>query len=61
MIVKGDAPAVTVGPGNERKIPAAGDGYYVKPNTVHGVVALEEGIIFDAFCSATRRFPEMRS
>lgn len=97
MIVKGDVKAVTVGPGNQRKILAAdgslmavefsfakgavgaphshpheqigyivkgsfefvmdgqkdilhaGDSYYVKPNVVHGVVALEDGIIFDVF------------
>jgi len=27
----------------------AGDTYYVKPNVLHGVVALEDGVIFDAF------------
>lgn len=97
MIVKGNVPAVTVGPGNERKVLAAdgslmavefsfkkgavgalhshpheqigyivkgsfefemdgrkellqaGDSYYVKPNVIHGVVALEDAIIFDVF------------
>jgi quercetin dioxygenase-like cupin family protein len=27
----------------------AGDTYYVGPNVPHGVVALEDGVIFDAF------------
>ena len=27
----------------------AGDTYYVPPNAVHGVVALEDSVVFDAF------------
>jgi quercetin dioxygenase-like cupin family protein len=97
MIVKGDIPAVTVGPGVRRKILAAdgslmaaevsfqkgsigaphshphqqigyivkgrfelemegkkttlqaGDSYYAQPNVVHGVVALEDGVLLDVF------------
>ena len=38
---------VTVG--DEKQILAAGDGFYVEPDLVHGVVCLEAGIIIDTF------------
>jgi len=38
---------VTVG--NETKILSSGDSYYAAKNEVHGVVALEDGAIVDAF------------
>ncbi len=33
----------------KKEIVRGGDSYYVPPNVPHGVVALEDGIIFDAF------------
>ncbi len=33
----------------EKQIINAGDSYYVKPNSVHGVVALEDAVIVDVF------------
>jgi len=35
--------------GDEKKILKAGDGYYVPPNTVHGAVCLQAGVIIDSF------------
>jgi len=35
--------------GNEKKILKAGDGMYVPPDVLHSVIALEEGIVVDAF------------
>lgn len=35
--------------GNEKKILKAGDGYYVPPNTVHGAVCLQAGMVIDSF------------
>ncbi|MCR4603747.1 MAG: cupin domain-containing protein [Prevotella sp.] len=35
--------------GTETKVLAAGDGFYVAPDTIHGVVCLEAGIIIDTF------------
>ncbi len=32
-----------------KEILKAGDTYYVPPNTEHGVVALEDSVVFDAF------------
>ena len=32
-----------------KKILVAGDSYYVAPNKVHGVVALEETVLLDVF------------
>ncbi|WP_206022401.1 cupin domain-containing protein [Pseudoflavitalea sp. G-6-1-2] len=35
--------------GEEKKIIRKGDGYYVKPNVIHGCVCLEAGTLVDAF------------
>lgn len=35
--------------GDEKTIIQSGDTYYVPPDVVHGVVALEEGILLDIF------------
>lgn len=35
--------------GGEKKILAAGDGYYVAPDELHGCVCLEEGVLIDTF------------
>jgi quercetin dioxygenase-like cupin family protein len=35
--------------GNEKKIIRKGDGYYVPPNTIHGCVCLEAGMLVDVF------------
>lgn len=35
--------------GEEKKILSAGDGFYAKPHTVHGVVCLEAGLLVDSF------------
>ena len=35
--------------GDEKKILEAGDGMYVPPEVIHSVIALEEGIVVDAF------------
>jgi quercetin dioxygenase-like cupin family protein len=45
--VRGGAFEMTIG--NETKIIKDGDGFYVPPNTLHGVVCLEPGILVDAF------------
>ena len=33
----------------KKKILGTGDGFYVEPDTAHGVVCLEEGILIDVF------------
>ncbi|MDP4204012.1 MAG: cupin domain-containing protein [Bacteroidota bacterium] len=53
MVVSGRF-EVTVG--GESKILVAGDGFYVEPNVVHGVVCLEEGILIDGFSPARLDF-----
>ena len=35
--------------GDEKKILAAGDGYYVEPDQLHGAVCLEAGVLIDTF------------
>jgi len=35
--------------GNETKVLKAGDGFYVSPDVMHGVTALEAGVVADAF------------
>ena len=45
-VVKGSFEATL---GDEKTIIRAGDTYYVPPDIVHGVVALEEGILLDVF------------
>ena len=45
-VVKGSFEATL---GDETSTIHAGDTYYVPPNLVHGVIALEEGILLDIF------------
>jgi quercetin dioxygenase-like cupin family protein len=40
----------------EKTILKAGDGYLVRPNLVHGVVALEAGMLVDVFSPAREDF-----
>lgn len=40
----------------EKKILNTGDGFYVEPNVMHGVVCLEEGMILDAFSPSRQDF-----
>ena len=35
--------------GGEKEVLKAGDGFYVPPNTLHGAVCLEAGILIDCF------------
>lgn len=35
--------------GDEKKMISVGDGFFVSPNKVHGVVCLEPGILIDVF------------
>lgn len=42
--------------GQEDKILSAGDTYYVAPNVEHGVVALEETMLFDVFTPMRKDF-----
>lgn len=42
--------------GQEDKALVAGDTYYVKPNVVHGVVALEETMLLDIFTPMRKDF-----
>jgi len=35
--------------GNEKKTIRKGDGYYVPPDTIHGCVCLEPGMLIDVF------------
>ncbi|MEO8111142.1 MAG: cupin domain-containing protein [Ginsengibacter sp.] len=35
--------------GDEKKIIKKGDGYYVPPNEMHGVICLEAGMLIDVF------------
>ncbi len=35
--------------GDEKKIITGGDGFYVPPNKIHGVVCLEAGMLIDVF------------
>jgi quercetin dioxygenase-like cupin family protein len=35
--------------GSEKKIIRKGDGYYVQPHVVHGIVCLEPGMLIDVF------------
>jgi quercetin dioxygenase-like cupin family protein len=45
--VRGGAFEMTIG--NETKLLKDGDGYYVPPNVIHGVVCIEPGMLVDAF------------
>ena len=44
--------------GGEKTIIEAGDTYYVPSNTVHGVVALEDGVLLDVFTPQREDFLE---
>lgn len=44
--------------GQEDKVLSAGDTYYVAPNVEHGVVALEETMLFDIFTPMRKDFIE---
>ncbi len=44
--------------GDEKTIIEAGDTYYVPSNTVHGVVALEDGVLLDVFTPQRQDFLE---
>jgi quercetin dioxygenase-like cupin family protein len=35
--------------GEEKKVLSAGDGFYIPPNTMHGAVCLEAGVLIDVF------------
>lgn len=41
---------------NEKKIIKGGDGYYVPPNIVHGVICLEPGMLVDVFSPMRKDF-----
>jgi len=40
----------------EKKILKAGDGFYVEPDALHGVVCLEDGLLIDAFSPVREDF-----
>ena len=44
--------------GNDKTTLEAGDTYYVPSNTVHGVVALEDGVLLDVFTPQRQDFLE---
>lgn len=44
--------------GDDKTIMEAGDTYYVPSNTVHGVVALENGVLLDVFTPQRQDFLE---
>jgi len=44
--------------GNDKTILEAGDTYYVPSNCVHGVVALEDGVLLDVFTPQRQDFLE---
>ncbi len=44
--------------GDDKTIMEAGDTYYVPSNTVHGVVALEDGVLLDVFTPQRQDFLE---
>ena len=35
--------------GEEKKVLATGDAFYIPPNVMHGAVCLEEGVLIDVF------------
>ncbi len=45
-----------VGINEKKEILQTGDGFYVEPNTPHGVVCLEEGMLIDTFAPAREDF-----
>ena len=44
--------------GKEDKVLVTGDSYYVEPDVVHGVVALEETMLLDIFTPMRKDFVE---
>ncbi len=52
--VRGGAFEMTIG--NQIKLIKDGDGYYVPPNIIHGVVCIEPGMLVDAFSPAREDF-----
>jgi quercetin dioxygenase-like cupin family protein len=52
--VRGGSFEMTIG--EETKVINDGDGYYVPPNVMHGVVCLEPGTLVDAFSPAREDF-----
>ena len=44
--------------GEDKTIMEAGDTYYVPSNTLHGVVALEDGVLLDVFTPQRQDFLE---
>jgi quercetin dioxygenase-like cupin family protein len=42
--------------GDEKKIIRKGDGYYVPPDTMHGCICLEAGLLIDAFSPVREDF-----
>ncbi len=43
---------------DEKTIIEAGDTYYVPPNVLHGVIALEDGVLLDVFTPQRQDFLE---
>ena len=44
--------------GEEKKILKAGDGFYIPPGVVHGVLCIEAGVLIDAFSPMRQDFFE---
>ncbi len=44
----------------EKRILEAGDGFYVAPDTVHGLVCLEAGVVVDTFSPMRETFIGMK-
>ena len=42
----------------KKKILAAGDAFYISPNTIHGAVCLEAGVLIDVFSPMREDFIE---
>jgi len=42
--------------GEEKKYLKPGDGFYVPPNTIHGIICLQPGILIDAFAPVREDF-----
>jgi quercetin dioxygenase-like cupin family protein len=47
--------------GDVTRVIRKGDGYFVPPDTVHGCLCLEEGVLIDAFSPARRTFIDTTS
>lgn len=42
--------------GNQIKVSNAGDGFYIPPHTMHGVVCLQAGVLIDSFSPVREDF-----